>query len=116
MIRRLTIAAVATVVLACLHASPAAACGELACDEANPDVRFTPGSVTASSLVATPGSALRIASNAVSEHFFSLMTPCQLTDGPLGGCTPGGATCPQVDGRVIDYYIVFSQRLVQPDR
>jgi len=44
------------------------------------------------------------------------MAPCQITDGPRGGCTPGGFNCPQIDGRVIDYYVIFSQRLVQLDR
>jgi hypothetical protein len=72
--------------------------------------------VTAASVSAKDGHGVRVASGALSEHVYRLATPCELTDPTRGACVPGGAACPQVDGRIIFYYVVLSQRLVQPDR
>src|SRR4051812_49022577 len=97
-------------------AKPSAlACESFDCPSPGPDVEFAPQSLTVSSVSAAAG-GVRMASSAPSERIYTLLTPCEFSDPRDGGCQPGDFSCPSVPTRLIVYYYVLSQRLVQPDR
>jgi hypothetical protein len=61
-------------------------------------------------------SSIRIASNAgpppEKPYRWYLRTPCQVTDKTQGACVPGDYTCPTVEGRLIQYYLVLHRRVL----
>jgi hypothetical protein len=115
--RAFQIALAIVVLFGCLPALSAAACEGIGCHDADPDVTLQPGALQVSTLSGTPGASLRIASTAApAERSYSLLTPCQYTDPREGACIPGDYSCEQPPGRLITYYYVISQRVVQPDR
>jgi hypothetical protein len=96
--------------------SPVLACERTSCTGGSPDVEFGPASLIASSVSGRPGAQFRSASGAPSERTYSLLTPCEFTDPRAGGCLPGTFSCQEVPDRIVVYYFVMSQRLVQEDR
>jgi hypothetical protein len=116
MIRRFIAVVTAASLFVVVWASRAGACEDIVCPVPDPEVAFTPGSLTASSVSGSPGERMRTATTVPSLHTYTLLTPCQFTDPREGGCLPGDFTCPQVPDRLIVYYYVLSQRLVQEDR
>src|SRR3954452_4138921 len=98
-----------------LAANPVA----LACDLRNcePTVETGTGALTASYFGAREG--LAFASNSAPSaqvHRWRLQTPCQVSDEEIGGCNAGQRSCPEPPGRLVEYYVVQSQKLVPPDR
>ncbi|NEK94519.1 hypothetical protein GCU67_10090 [Modestobacter muralis] len=92
-------------------------CRGLSC---TPETGLSGGAVnlTAGDIVGPDESGNYSAQRAVATgpvlYTWRLRTPCEVDDLALGGCQPGGETCPVAEGRVITYYVVQRQRLVQP--
>jgi hypothetical protein len=86
------------------------------CDTSDPTVHTGTGVLTATYFVAQDGQAF--ATNSAPEpqrYQWRLLTPCQASDPVLGGCVGGQLTCVQPAGRLVEYEIVQSRRLVLPD-
>jgi hypothetical protein len=101
-----------------LASSEATACTVRGCGGGGgggPNVSPGAGALTATYFEARPGTAYATNSSSVPNYHWRLLSQCELTDPVIGGCNPQQATCPEQPGRVVNYYIVESQRLVLPD-
>jgi hypothetical protein len=95
----------------------ASACEGIACQDPRPDIGLQSGAIQVTALSGVPGAAFRVAGTSpLPERSYSLVTPCQFTDPRQGSCEPGEFVCEQIADRIVVYYFVVSERIVQPDR
>jgi hypothetical protein len=102
---------------ACLPTAHTLACEGIGCKDPSTEVSIAPGSLNVTSLTGAAGAAFRLAGfSDAPERTYRLVTPCEYTDPRSGGCMPGEYRCDPVPGRLVYYYFVLSERIVQADR